>query len=344
MNYKIRTIQKLIENALSDDDLQNLCQAEFNIVYKKFTSGQNRHDRIRALIDHVSLHREIPKLLKVVEEINSTVFGEFESHLISDDFATIPFVIAAMTRSEAEDLLNGSILDVADNVTSSEKKLFERFKSTVIELTGNSTEEQLDQLLSSYQEKREDWVPLGHDIPVQQMVEKTFDDFYQYFGKPSGLYFRANFKRTASYFYDESNNKLVLAELRQGGGIIVVDPISMFHPKLKEYLLEGCGIERIGVIVITPTNTKMTEVKELLQQTAEKQLRLAWSRFSRFEPLCEIVGINHPEVFSRRLYHILSKLVETDHPQKDIIEDTLESLGAPKYAVGYDQVIPGVRS
>jgi Effector-associated domain 7/TIR domain len=75
----IASIRQLIQNALSDDDLNNLCQDEFSKVYNLFTSGQTRSQRIRLLVDHVDRQREITKLLNVIEQINPNAYHEFIS-------------------------------------------------------------------------------------------------------------------------------------------------------------------------------------------------------------------------------------------------------------------------
>ena len=75
----IASIRQLIENALSDDDLNNLCIDEFFRVYRQFTTGQTKYQKIALLLDYVTLQREIPKLLSAIEKINPSVYKEFMS-------------------------------------------------------------------------------------------------------------------------------------------------------------------------------------------------------------------------------------------------------------------------
>jgi Effector-associated domain 7 len=77
----IAKIRQLVEDALSDDDLSNLCQTEFPKVYKQFTTGQTKDQRIRLLVEHVERQREIQKLLNVIEKINSNAYTEFMKNL-----------------------------------------------------------------------------------------------------------------------------------------------------------------------------------------------------------------------------------------------------------------------
>ncbi len=70
-------IRQLVEDALSDDDLSNLCQDEFPKVFKQFTTGQTKDQRIRLLVEHVERQREVPKLLNAIEKINPNTYTEF---------------------------------------------------------------------------------------------------------------------------------------------------------------------------------------------------------------------------------------------------------------------------
>ncbi len=73
----ISQIYKLIEEALSDDDLSNLCHGDFPKVYNQFTTGQTKSHRIRLLIEYAQRQLEIPKLLQAIELINPNGYREF---------------------------------------------------------------------------------------------------------------------------------------------------------------------------------------------------------------------------------------------------------------------------
>jgi hypothetical protein len=64
-----KSIRQLIET-LSDDDLNDLCQDDFPQVFKQFTTGQTKSQRIRLLIEHVEKRRESLKLSDAIEQIN----------------------------------------------------------------------------------------------------------------------------------------------------------------------------------------------------------------------------------------------------------------------------------
>lgn len=82
MKYNLGEIRKLINSALGDDALQDLCFDHFHPVYEQFTPGQNKGARIRMLVKYADLQREIPKLLGVIENANLTVYTEFKARLV----------------------------------------------------------------------------------------------------------------------------------------------------------------------------------------------------------------------------------------------------------------------
>jgi esterase/lipase superfamily enzyme len=72
-----KELRKLVTDALSDDDLSNLCQDEFLKVYGQFTTGQTKDHRIRLLVEHVERQREVQKLLNAIKEYNSNAYNDF---------------------------------------------------------------------------------------------------------------------------------------------------------------------------------------------------------------------------------------------------------------------------
>ncbi|PSB01637.1 VMAP-C domain-containing protein [Merismopedia glauca] len=74
-------ILKLIKEALTQEDFNDLVFADFRAIYEQFTDGQILADRIRKLIDYAEKHRQIPKLLKLINQKNPTVYQELQSQL-----------------------------------------------------------------------------------------------------------------------------------------------------------------------------------------------------------------------------------------------------------------------
>jgi Effector-associated domain 7/NB-ARC domain/TIR domain len=69
-------IRQLVEDALSNDELINLCY-DFPKVYNQFTTGQTKTQRIRLLIEYVQRQREESKLLTAIESLNPNAYARF---------------------------------------------------------------------------------------------------------------------------------------------------------------------------------------------------------------------------------------------------------------------------
>jgi tetratricopeptide (TPR) repeat protein len=72
-----KAIRQLIQDALSDNDLNILCQDDFSKVYNQFIGGQNKDQRIALLIEHVERQLEVPKLLSAIKKINPNAHAKF---------------------------------------------------------------------------------------------------------------------------------------------------------------------------------------------------------------------------------------------------------------------------
>ena len=80
MEFSSRSIRALLDKALSSDDVSNLCFDYFPEVYRNFTSGQIRSERIKSLVDHADERQEISKLLAAIKKINPNRHSHFLSN------------------------------------------------------------------------------------------------------------------------------------------------------------------------------------------------------------------------------------------------------------------------
>jgi nucleoside phosphorylase len=72
-----RSIRQLVEDALTDDELNNLCQDEFPKVFRQFTTGQTKSHKIRFLLEYAERQQKVPELLAAIEQINPNVYAKF---------------------------------------------------------------------------------------------------------------------------------------------------------------------------------------------------------------------------------------------------------------------------
>lgn len=70
--YNMAALHDLVKEALSDEEVTEVCFYNFPDVYDKFTRGTERFSKIRLLIEHCKTHEQFGKLLTLVEKINPT--------------------------------------------------------------------------------------------------------------------------------------------------------------------------------------------------------------------------------------------------------------------------------
>jgi hypothetical protein len=76
MNHDLGKIRELVEKALVDDDLKNLCFDHFMSVYT-VCSQTNKSETVRQLVYYASTQNEIEKLLTLVSRINPSEYQKF---------------------------------------------------------------------------------------------------------------------------------------------------------------------------------------------------------------------------------------------------------------------------
>jgi esterase/lipase superfamily enzyme len=89
MAYNLGKIKELIEEALTTQELADLCFGEFRTVYKDF-DGQTQSSRIRSLVDHAHRYGQIDKLLKEIEQINPYRYNEYLARIGMDIYPPQP--------------------------------------------------------------------------------------------------------------------------------------------------------------------------------------------------------------------------------------------------------------
>ena len=73
MDYNVAQIRKLIEEALTPDQFNDLVFDHFNDLYENFT-GIALPERRRELVNYAFKQRKVQELLNAIEQINETVF------------------------------------------------------------------------------------------------------------------------------------------------------------------------------------------------------------------------------------------------------------------------------
>jgi nucleoside phosphorylase len=83
VEVNVAVIIELLTNALTDDELSDLCMGHFGSVHNSFTSGMSKNAKIRELVGYVVRHRESDRLFAEVKKLNPRVYTEFAERLIT---------------------------------------------------------------------------------------------------------------------------------------------------------------------------------------------------------------------------------------------------------------------
>ena len=94
-NFRLRIdIRELLTNGITETELNDLVYTYFPTVYNQFTSGQNKKQRVRTLIEYADNHREIEQLLENIKKINPDVYQEYEAKLGGGNPTPPPAVVS----------------------------------------------------------------------------------------------------------------------------------------------------------------------------------------------------------------------------------------------------------
>lgn len=217
----------------------------------------------------------------------------------------VPFVVLAMTKQEADDLVK--------------RTLDQHFTALLEHLTKNSS---LDQLLSRYGDTRDEWrSPLcrsdnGEAITIRETIEDVvkrlndavLEDTEGQHEESIGRILRPQYFSADFTSDDQDARNRTYKELGRRGCVLVVDFLSLFHPKIRQYY-DSSGLaqpESKIVPIIVPLPEREKDDFDTLLESAMRQVM--FRPFYRYETeldiLCEF-GISHPRALKRWLFFVL---------------------------------------
>lgn len=74
-----RDIESILLECLDDLEISSLCQLHFPDVYREFTAGQSKSQRLRLLFDHVQEHDDCTRLTALARALNPACFERLQS-------------------------------------------------------------------------------------------------------------------------------------------------------------------------------------------------------------------------------------------------------------------------
>jgi hypothetical protein len=266
---------------------------------------------------------------------------EVERELNKVEIIDIPFVIAAMTRNEATDLIAEAVFENF-SVEPAAHTRFQQFRES-LEEHGIAAAD----LPTRYEEHRENWRPhTCQQSTIYEIISDIADFLNQQRSEMPGLpLIRPQFFSSEFFVEDEDTRIETWERLGRSGCVIIVDAVSMFHPMLRRLLSrsEMGSNEQVAILMLSPVNSCVILVNHLIEQEISLQMQRAFARFSKhLDRLCEF-GVGDLRAVQRWLFAILPEAADIVQHQKPISSNRSiirNRMGEP---LGMEKVIFGER-
>ncbi|GAK56720.1 GUN4-like protein [Candidatus Vecturithrix granuli] len=259
----------------------------------------NTRERQRKTGQAISIWNLV-ELKKFWEEI-----GKKPSDLIREKPKTpkngtkIQIAVIAMNQSEVEELDSGKVFH---NNRCDEFKQFKELKK-VLGL-------KKDEIKSYYGRSRDEWIPLGTDRQsIKEIIEDAVDRLNKHFKLEEDEEIYIDY--LSDDFFSEEQNTTITNRLRNQGGILIIDTVSMYHPTLEKGLTHSQVMghpDQIALIVISPLDKqKASKIDELLSSHIYKSfMKIPFAAFEENAEALHEFDVNGDRCLRRRLISTLA--------------------------------------
>ncbi len=186
-----------------------------------------------------------------LEETLNILKGEFRQSV--QEVVNIHTAIMAMFHSEAVELVSGSVFRNRD-----ERENFEKVK-VALQKYG------INDLAAHYKDDRDGWRPFGADKSIQGIMQDMVDILNKERKRSRSIHLHP--LSSAFLSSDPIERRSARSVLQESGGILIVDPISMYHPTLRDiFLLQNKIFDQsnpVALSVISPLSRSILEANKL---------------------------------------------------------------------------------
>ena len=249
---------------------------------------------VLAFLSHLShLYHPSDLLWSEIRELHVAIGQELTifapQNLISSEPVIVPYTVVAMTRSQAVEFIRSDMAD-SFRVGGEEREWLKGFMAG---LQAEGTE--MTTLPEQYADTPDGWrprvYPYSERMTIVEIIEEIAGKINAARSHTPGLPVLLPQSRSASFF--EPKDDLCVEtweDLRESGCLLLIDAISLFHPAVRQVLLESqiTAERQTAMIVISPISFHKAEANHMIQKQMSP-LKAAFARFEKhLDPLCEI--------------------------------------------------------
>ncbi len=238
----------------------------------------------------------------------------------------VSIAVVAMTQEEAEQLDTGKVFGEHGEDTEDFRQ-FQQLKKAL----------GIEQLALQYGLSRDEWQPLGiKQRTIKEIIQNLVEEKINPNRRPDE---KKLFIDYVSNLLIPQNNEFSIStcdEFRNYGGIIVIDPISMYHPKIKDLLQRSQLLgwdDVISIIVTFPFYPKAYEIERLLEEYIYKSvLAIPFKHFEDCSETClSEFGVGSIHSLRHRIHKAILRIRDRNFvPSQAQIKAAFEGMGENK--------------
>lgn len=234
------------------------------LLYQKIDDGQYVFvvflDTLRSSCTGKALHDDLRDLQ-----------NEFGQSLGQTNRIPVPFVVAAMNRSEADSLQSGMVFD-DPRIAPIER---DRFNTLTPFLPEGWQQD--------YGEQRDDWkLHADHRTVIGTVLRDMFADINYDLRQSRGLPVIDGISYSERFFSSEQQGE-AWDDLQISGGLLIVDAISLFYPPIRQALVLSTVAfsDQIAVLVLSPLDHHAAPVNGHITELVRQEMPMTFARFAK---------------------------------------------------------------
>lgn len=236
----------------------------------------------------------IEELVRAASETSPNIMeelGELYEALLTE----IPFVIASMTRAQAESMLTRPVCDDTNQMIDFDNflKIFYNFLETLRPHMSNEHSEihSSKDILDCYGALHEEWSPLFCEskISIKDIIISAMQHVNFY--REANGYSKVVPRFASDEFFDPKRAPDIVRFFQNRGGVLIVDALSMFHPDISEAVAKSEITSRpeVAILVVSPIDAAGLKVNSEIENALHTVHPQAHQRFhTEFDRTCEI--------------------------------------------------------